>query len=90
MYLRRPVQLIMLKVYLGIISMVYKVSGRYGKGIRNQQIRNGGISVIFQSGDIPVSSDVTATPQLAYYIIKIVLHISEGYQTILQSEMLRD
>jgi hypothetical protein len=80
----------MLKAYLGIVSMVYKVSGRYGKGIRNQQIGNGGIGVIFRSGDIPVSSNVTAAPQLAYYITKIVLHVSEGYGTILQSAMLWD
>jgi hypothetical protein len=69
--------------------MVYKVSGRYGKGIRNQQIGNGRIRVIFRSGDIPVSSDLPAAPTFEYYITQIVPHVSEEYKTILQSAMLR-
>jgi hypothetical protein len=37
----------MLNMHLDIVSVVYNVSGRYGKGVRNQKIGNGGISVIF-------------------------------------------
>ena len=33
MYPQRPVQLIVLKMYLDIISVVHKVSGRYGRAL---------------------------------------------------------
>jgi hypothetical protein len=80
----------MLKIYLDIAPVVYNVSGRSGKGIRNQQIGNGGIRVIFRSGDIPVSSDLPAAPPLAHYITQIVLHVSVEYQLGSWSTMLRD
>jgi hypothetical protein len=70
----------MLNMHNDIVSVVYKMSGRYEKGVRNQQIGNGGIRMIFRSGDIPLSSDLPAAPPFTYYITKIVLRVSEEYQ----------
>jgi hypothetical protein len=59
--------------------VVYDVFERHRRGVRNQKIENGGIGGIFQPGDIPLPCEPTADLPFAYYITKVLTHVSGKY-----------